>query len=80
MSYGVHFLRFYSKQWSLFVRLVPLEDLKKITMIVNEKKGRGKRRTNWTSIVFEKMKIQDMRTAELKANNKEKWKKMEDGT
>ena len=55
-------------------------ELKKTTMIVNEKKGRGKRRTNWTSIVFENMKIKDMRTAELKANDKEKWKKMEDGT
>ena len=51
-----------------------------MTMIANEKKGRGKRRTNWTSIVFENMKIKDMRTAELKANDKEKWKKMEDGT
>ena len=56
------------------------KDLKKMTMIVNEKKGRGKRRTNWTSIVFENMKIKDMRTAELKANDKEKWKRMEDGT
>ena len=56
------------------------KDLKKMTMIVNEKKGRGKRRTNWTSIVFENMKIKDMRTAELKANDKEKWKKIEDGT
>ena len=51
-----------------------------MTMIVTEKKGRGKRRTNWTSIVFENMKIKDTRTAELKANDKEKWKKMEDGT
>ena len=56
------------------------KDLKKMTMIVNEKKGRGKRRTNWTSIVFENVKIEDMRTAELKAKDKEKWKKMEDGT
>ena len=47
------------------------KDLKKMTMIVNEKKGRGKRRTNWTSIVFENMKIKDMRTAELKANDRE---------
>ena len=56
------------------------KDLKKITMIVNEKTGRGKRRTNWTTIVFENMKIKDMRTAELKTKDKEKWKKMEDGT
>ena len=56
------------------------EDLKKMTMIVNANKGTGKRRTNWTSIVFENMKIKDMRTAEVKANDQEKWKKMEDGT
>ena len=62
------------------LRESPGKDLNKMTMIVNEKKGRGKRRTNWTSIVFEHMKIKDMRTAELKANDKEKWKKMEDGT
>ena len=46
-----------------------------MTMTVNEEKGSGKRRTNWTSIVFENMKIKDMRTAELKANDKENWKK-----
>ena len=56
------------------------KDLKKMTMIVNEKKGGGKRRTNWTSIVFENIKLKDMRTAERKAKDKEKWKKMEDGT
>ena len=56
------------------------KDLKKMTMIVNEKKGKGKRRTNWTSIVFENLKIKDMRTAGLKANDKETWKQMEDGT
>ena len=55
------------------------KDQKKMTLIVKEKKGRGKR-TNWTSIVFENIKIKDMRTAGLKANDKEKWKKMEDGT
>ena len=32
------------------------KDLKKMTKIGNEKKGRGERRTNWTSIVFENMK------------------------